>query len=355
MNVHHHREAMEAHLDGRVHLSVEEGEAARHGRGARPAAAGGSTGGPSLVVNADAWCPGSLDRLRRRAGTASGSASCSQATTRCGPRSRVAGALLPWSAVADARGRAVGPLRGVLARRRRARCSSTSCATTGRSSTAARRSSYLAANLRPSGGANVVGAGAQVDGHIERSVVWPGAVVHPAESLVDAIRFHGCGHRPGAGSLTMELGTFDVVGEAVRALVPAELGPVHQRSHRYGIKVWFGADKPPRAALRGAGGGREARCGGQGAGHRGRVPRGAPAPRGQRRGRRACCSGARRRGARCSATMSRPVRSSGDRRTGGACRRRGPIPDLGDPELAMEVATRLVDYVVAFEPLLRTG
>ena len=39
---------------------------------------------------------------------------------------------------------------------------------------------YLAANLAASGGASVVGDGAVVDGAIERSVVWPGAVVRAA-------------------------------------------------------------------------------------------------------------------------------------------------------------------------------
>lgn len=54
---------------------------------------------------------------------------------------------------------------------------------------------YLAANLHVSGGRSVVGAGARVEGRLERSVVWPGAHVGAAESLVDAIR---------AGHLTVD-------------------------------------------------------------------------------------------------------------------------------------------------------
>lgn len=50
---------------------------------------------------------------------------------------------------------------------------------------------YLAANLAVSGGAPVIGAGAVVEGHIERCVVWPGATVRTGEVLVDAIR---CDH-----------------------------------------------------------------------------------------------------------------------------------------------------------------
>ncbi len=42
----------------------------------------------------------------------------------------------------------------------------------------------------------------------------------------------------------MEL--FEEVAEALRGLVPPELGPYHHRTHRYGTKVWFGDATPPR-------------------------------------------------------------------------------------------------------------
>src|SRR5262245_56829071 len=44
----------------------------------------------------------------------------------------------------------------------------------------------------------------------------------------------------------MELQLFDEVGEVLRGLVPAALGELHCRHHRYGIKAWFGGDKPTR-------------------------------------------------------------------------------------------------------------
>jgi NDP-sugar pyrophosphorylase family protein len=47
---------------------------------------------------------------------------------------------------------------------------------------------YLEANLTWSGGASVIGAGAVVGGRVDQSVVWPGAIVHPHEHLVRAIR-----------------------------------------------------------------------------------------------------------------------------------------------------------------------
>jgi N-acetyl-alpha-D-muramate 1-phosphate uridylyltransferase len=49
-------------------------------------------------------------------------------------------------------------------------------------------SSYLRANLMRSGGAAVIGAGASIEGTVERSVVWPGASVLPGEHLVEVVR-----------------------------------------------------------------------------------------------------------------------------------------------------------------------
>jgi N-acetyl-alpha-D-muramate 1-phosphate uridylyltransferase len=47
---------------------------------------------------------------------------------------------------------------------------------------------YLAANLLASGGASVIGAGASVEGTVERCVIWPGARVGPEEHLVEVVR-----------------------------------------------------------------------------------------------------------------------------------------------------------------------
>jgi N-acetyl-alpha-D-muramate 1-phosphate uridylyltransferase len=52
-------------------------------------------------------------------------------------------------------------------------------------------SAYLRANLIWSGGESVVGAGARIDGGIERCVVWPGAQVLPGEYLVEVVRARG--------------------------------------------------------------------------------------------------------------------------------------------------------------------
>jgi len=47
---------------------------------------------------------------------------------------------------------------------------------------------YLNANLIASGGMNVIGEGATVEGTLDRVVVWPGGVVGRDESLHDCIR-----------------------------------------------------------------------------------------------------------------------------------------------------------------------
>ncbi len=44
----------------------------------------------------------------------------------------------------------------------------------------------------------------------------------------------------------VELLLFDEVADAVTSLVPPDLGEVRCRAHRYGIKVWFGAETPSK-------------------------------------------------------------------------------------------------------------
>ena len=39
---------------------------------------------------------------------------------------------------------------------------------------------------------------------------------------------------------------FDDVADVMRGMTPAELGDLRCRAHRYGIKVWFGPEKPTR-------------------------------------------------------------------------------------------------------------
>jgi MurNAc alpha-1-phosphate uridylyltransferase len=185
VNVHHGRAQLEAHLAGRVHLSIEKDE---------PLGTAGALGNlrtwlagrRALVLNADAWHAAELapfvagwDGERVRLLVVGGEEFT--------PVTQVVAALHPWSDV-----QRLEPVRSGLYERSwlpRAQAGTLDlarydgpfhdCGTPGR---------YLAANLAASGGASVVGAGAVVDGTIERCVVWPGAVVRAGERLRDAIR-----------------------------------------------------------------------------------------------------------------------------------------------------------------------
>jgi NDP-sugar pyrophosphorylase family protein len=188
VNVHHGRALLESHLAGRVHLSVEPdrplGTAGALGR-LRP----WLDGRAAFVVNGDAWCPARLDAaLEGWDGQRLRLVVVGEDELR--PRSRLAGALLPWSelvhleavpsglwevswaaALAEGRVEVVrhdGPF--------------VDCGTPA---------DYLDANLQASGGASVVAPGAVVDGELVRSVVWAGSEVRRGERLVDAVRFAG--------------------------------------------------------------------------------------------------------------------------------------------------------------------
>ena len=169
MNLHHHRAALEAHLDGRVHRSVEADEPLGTA-GALGHLRAWIDGRAVLVVNADAWCPGTAGAARSTAGTASASALLvAGERPAASRRARVAGALLPWSDVARAGAGALRALRGVVAAPRSTRAASRSCATTARSSTAARRRDYLRGQpARPAAARAWSADGAVVEGKLDR-------------------------------------------------------------------------------------------------------------------------------------------------------------------------------------------
>ena len=187
VNVHAGRAQLEAHLDGRVHLSIEE----PHALGTAGAVAHlrpWLDGRPVLVVNGDAWHTADLaplvqdwDGERVRLLVAG------DADVPLGPSMRVLGSLLPAADVAalpdGESGLSVVSWRPARATGRLeiVGCDETfvDCGTPW---------TYLAANLLASGGRSVVGEGAVVEGEVVRSVVWDGAVVRPGERLVEAIR-----------------------------------------------------------------------------------------------------------------------------------------------------------------------
>ena len=190
VNVHHGRAAVEGHFATRpdVHVSVEEpaalGTAGALGQ-LRPWIAGRSV----AVLNADAWCPDPLDALFAGWDGARVRLLLVGADT-LHPRVSVAGCLLPWAAVADLAAEPTG-LYGVCWRPWDDRGAVEVVRHDGAFVDCGTPADYLAANLEASGGASVLGAGAVVEGQVERAVLWPGARVEAGEVLRDAIRTPG--------------------------------------------------------------------------------------------------------------------------------------------------------------------
>jgi NDP-sugar pyrophosphorylase family protein len=169
VNLHHGRVLLEAHLAGRVHLSVEV-DRALGTAGALGNLRAWLAGRPALVLNADAWHDADLagfvagwDGERVRLLVVGGG--------NLGPTTSVVAALheRSWRPHAQRGQLDVAPYDGPFH----------DCGTPAH---------YLAANLAASGGVSVVGAGATVSGEIDRCVVWPGADVRQGERLRDAIR-----------------------------------------------------------------------------------------------------------------------------------------------------------------------
>ncbi len=188
VNVHHGRDQMERHLDGRVHLSYEADE------GLGTAGAVGHlrpwlAGDDLVVLNGDTWCPGDVsplvadwdhERVRVVVSASSGPATLT-------PGSRIVASMLPW-AIASALEATPSGLYEVCWAPRLAGGALDVVGWDGPLVDCATPADYLAANMAASGGRSVVGEGAVVRGRLERSVVWEGATVHPGEVLVDSIR-----------------------------------------------------------------------------------------------------------------------------------------------------------------------
>ena len=147
----------------------------------------------------------------------------------------------------------------------------------------------------------------------------------------------------------MQLELFDEVGEALRGLLPPDVGSPHWRSHRYGIKVWFGDAKPARehyeAQVIGARHVAEAEVLAIEIGFHAEHPK--PAENDEVIAR---LVGAEKKWRK---VLGRDAIAGGfiGRDGWGRISETWPDPDLGDPELPTEVALRLADYVAAIEPL----
>ena len=143
---------------------------------------------------------------------------------------------------------------------------------------------------------------------------------------------------------------FDEVAQALRGLLPSELGVLQMKAHRYGIKVWFGPVKATREHY-------EAQV--IGAKH---VPEATvlaievgfhaenrdPAENEQALARLTAREKTWRESLGPEAVAAPFI---DDRHGWQRLSEVWPDPDLGDPDLAIEVATRLTDYITMLEPL----
>lgn len=150
----------------------------------------------------------------------------------------------------------------------------------------------------------------------------------------------------------MEESLFDDVGDILLGTAPSALGACRYRAHRYGIKVWFGPEKPIRehyeAQVISAHEVEGAAVLALEVGFHSEHPQAAENESviahlmaNERRWRRVL-SGEAEVGAFLG-------RQDAWRRVSEIW----PDPDLGASELGLEVALRLVDYVTALEPVRR--
>jgi len=157
--------------------------------------------------------------------------------------------------------------------------------------------------------------------------------------------------REAAGVIDQSL--FGDVADAMRGLVPGDLGQLRCTHHRYGIQVWFGPEKAPREHY-------EAQIVG-----RDHVPNAAVVAL------EVGFHSEHQKEADNEAVISALLRSEpawrrelGDEAVVGAFLGRAEHwrrvsetwadPDLTDPEMVLEIGTRLTDYLTALEPR-RTG
>ena len=188
VNLHHLPDLLRHHLGQGATLS-EEQPVALGTAGALGALRPWINGRHVLLTNSDAYLPGGVSELVdgwdgsrvRLLGKDIGHAAD------FGSIQYVGAALLPWPYVEPLAAEPSG-LYEVLWRREHERGRLDLVTTKGVAIDCGTPAHYLAANLHASGGASVVGKGAVVEGRIERCVVWPGARVDPAESLVEVIR-----------------------------------------------------------------------------------------------------------------------------------------------------------------------
>ena len=146
---------------------------------------------------------------------------------------------------------------------------------------------------------------------------------------------------------------FEVAADALATLLPPELGEWHARGHRWGLKLWFGSgDKPARehyeAQIVNAKFVAEATVIGIEIGFHAEHPKAGDND--------AVLDELRPHERKWRKALGGPVEAGPFLGRADQWRRISETwadPDLGDPDLPLELAGRLVDYVEALEPLRR--
>ncbi|MBK5287114.1 MAG: hypothetical protein JJE46_01480 [Acidimicrobiia bacterium] len=152
----------------------------------------------------------------------------------------------------------------------------------------------------------------------------------------------------------MESSLFPEVGDALRGIVPADLGVLRLRAHRYGIKVWFGPEKATKehyeAQVVGARDVPAARTLALEVGFHSEHSK--PAANDEVIARIVAHEKQWRREVGTEAEVAPFLgRAENWRRVSETWL----DPDLTEPGLAFEIASRLVDYITAIEPLVHPG
>lgn len=151
----------------------------------------------------------------------------------------------------------------------------------------------------------------------------------------------------------MELLLFEEVAEALRGLLPPELGTPRQRARRYGIKVWFGPSAPERehyeAQVIGAAHVPDATTLALEIGFHTEHPRVADNDAVMAH---LLAHEATWRAEIGEEAVAAPFLGRADdwRRISELW----PDPDLSDPSLGFDIAVRLVDYITGLEPVRRS-
>jgi hypothetical protein len=146
---------------------------------------------------------------------------------------------------------------------------------------------------------------------------------------------------------------FEVAADALATLLPPDLGEWHTRAHRWGMKLWFGpAEKPARehyeAQIVNAKFVAEATVIGIEIGFHAEHPKAGDND--------AVLDELRPHERKWRKALGGPVEAGPFLGRADQWRRISETwadPDLGDPDLPLELAGRLVDYVEALEPLRR--